>query len=352
VPIKDIITNSSSYKWEIERFGTSNFLNSIFSLAPYYSFKVDGKDLGIFDMPDWDDYLESDYSFVTIQKYMIPDEIPDIFNLSISADSVCRTVGIWNFDIIIDKSSTNENSIIVTPNIKAEVTSIVQGAEYKHNITIDKLSISPFGGQINLSENGSEVFRDFTLRDMDNNYYLVLNNSVMSGNENTIKQSFEFIYPPVNKEIKELELVPILTYGTPVEKQVMISSDTPTELKMSDIGGYKTENIEINDKQIKVVLKQYGAILQYRSIINGAFGFLDKNGDKGINKYINLKEVKYDKQTGNAVITGSWSVDAPDNIFDQIGGFWYVEMPEFKFIRLKLNCNFLVFFKSRISIFY
>jgi hypothetical protein len=330
VPIKDIITGSPRYKWEIEKFGTSDYLSFIYSLAPYYSFKIDGKDLGIFDMTDWDDYLESDYSFVTIQKYMIPGEIPDVFNLSVSANNICNTMGIWDFDIMIDKSNSNENSITVTPNIKAEVTSIVQGAEYKHNITINKLSISPFGGQITLSESGSEVFRDFVLRDMDNNYYLVFNNSVMSsGNENIIKQAFEFIYPSANREIEELELVPILTYGTPVEKQVMLSSDnTPTELKISDIGGYKTENIEINDKEIKVVLKQYGAILQYRSITNGAFGFIDKKGSKEINKYISKNEVKYDKKNGNAVITGYWSEDAPDNIFDQIGGFWYVETPD------------------------
>lgn len=55
-----------------------------------------------------------------------------------------------------------------------------------------------------------------------------------------------------------------------------------------------TENIDINDKQIKVVLKQYGAILQYRSITNGAFGFIDKEGSKEINKYISIDEVKYD----------------------------------------------------------
>lgn len=344
VPIKEIITNSSSYKRDLVRYGISDFTEYILPLAPFYNFKIDGKDLGINDTTDWDYYLKNDYSFVAIQKYIMTDELPIIFNLNIFTEYICNSKGTWSFYMAIDRSSTIENSITVTPNIQAEVTSIVQRSEYKHNITIDKLSISPFGGQIAISEGGSDPFRDFTLRDENGNYYLVLNDIVkFAENGDISKNVFEFIYPSTNEKINELYLVPILTFGDPVEKQVMMCDDnTPTEIKISDIGGYTTENIEIDDNQIRVILKPYGAILQYRSIINGAFGFLDKNGSKDINKYINLKEVKYDKQTGYAVITGSWSTDAPDNISDQIGGFWYVEMPnmllnEDEAIKIPLN---------------
>ncbi len=330
IPIKDIISSSHLYKWELERFGASDFLSLIFTLAPYYEFRIDGKDLGIFDMTDWDDYLENDYSFVTIQKYMIPDEIQNTFNLNMSANNICNTSGIWTFDIAIDKSKTSGDLVTVTPNIQTEVTSIVQGKEYKHSIIIDKLSISPFGGQIVISEGGTEIFRDFALRDENGNYYLVLNDSVkFNENGDISKNVFEFIYPSTNEIIGELEIIPILTNGTPVEKQIMIPDyNFPTEIKISDIGGYMTESLEIDDNHLKLTLKQYGAILQYRSIINGAFGFLDKSGSKNINKYINSNGVKYDKQSGNAVITGYWTDDAPDNIHNQIGGFWYVEMPD------------------------
>ncbi|MEL7648696.1 MAG: DUF4179 domain-containing protein [Sedimentibacter sp.] len=329
VPIKDIIMNDSVFKRNFERYGISDFMGYLPALNPIYKFKIDDKDLGITDITDCESYFKNDYSFVVIEKYIISDELPKIFNLNISTEYVCYTIGTWSFDMTIDRSSTIEDSFAVTPNIQTEVTSIVQGKEYKHNITIDKLSISPFGGKIAISEGGSEPFRDFALMDENGNYYLVLNDIVkFAENGDISKNVFEFIYPSTNEKINELYLIPILTFGDPAENQVMMSNDTtPTEIKISDIGGYTTESIEIDDNQIKVTLKPYGAILQYRSIINGAFGFLDKNGSKGIGKYINLKEVKYDKQDGNAVITGSWSTDAPDNISDQIGGFWYVEMP-------------------------
>jgi len=344
VPIKDIIMNSPIYKRDLERYGINDFNEYLPTLNPIYGFKVDGKELEITDITDCESYLDNDYSFVSIEKYIISDDLPKIFNLNIFANYICRTTGKWSFDVGIDRSITIENSINVTTNIQTEVTSIMQGKEYKHNITIDKLSISPFGGKISISEKGSEPFRDFTLRDGNGNYYIVLN-GIATANENgdIYKNTYEFIYSSTNEKVNELYLVPILIYGEPTEKQVMMSDDiTPTELKISDIGGYTIESIEIDDTQIKVTLKPYGALLQYRSIINGAFGFLDKNGDKRINKYINLKEVKYDKQTGNAVITGSWSADAPGNISDQIGGFWYVEMPnmllnEDEAIKIPLN---------------
>ena len=75
-------------------------------------------------------------------------------------------------------------------------------------------------------------------------------------------------------------------------------------------------------------------ILQYRSIINGAFGFLDKGGSKEINKLITLEEVKYDKSTGNATITGYLNDNTSDKLLEQIGGVWYIEMPN-----MKLNEN-------------
>ncbi|MEA5096582.1 MAG: DUF4179 domain-containing protein [Sedimentibacter saalensis] len=344
VPIKDIIMNDPVYKRNFEKYGISDFIGFLPTLNPMYKFKIDGKELGIADITDCESYFKNDYSFVAIENYIISDEMPRVFNLNILAEYVCYTIGTWSFDMAIDRSSTLENSITVTPNIQTEVTSIAHGKEYKHSILIDKLSISPFGDKISIIEKGPEPFRDFTLRDGNGNYYIILNSTVTANENGDIyKNTFEYIYPSTNKKINDLYLVPILTLGDPVEKQVMMSDDnTPTEIKISDIGGYTTENIEIDDNQIRVILKPYGAILQYRSIINGAFGFLDKNGSKDINKYINLKEVKYDKQTGNAVITGSWSTDTPDNISDQIGGFWYVEMPnmllnEDEAIKIPLN---------------
>ena len=334
--IIDIVTDSTLYKQVLNRPYKKDYTDFIFALSPYYLFKIDGKDYGIFDKPEWEDYILNDYSFVTVQKYIIPVDTPDIFKLSLSANNVCDVQGEWNFDIVIDKDVVNEDSATVTPNISAEVTSIVKGVEYKHNITIDKLSISPFGGQISLSEKGDEIFRDFTLRDANGNYYHVLNNTVKFSSINEMnKNSYEFIFTSRIEDIEEIELVPILTYGTPVEKKVMLEEDIiSTDIKLSDIGGYKVDNIDINENEIKIILKPYGVILQYRSIINGAFGFLDKGGSKEINKLITLEEVKYDKSTGNATITGYLNDNTSDKLLEQIGGVWYIEMPN-----MKLNEN-------------
>ena len=250
--------------------------------------------------------------------------------LNIWDDYICYVRGDWSFKTVIDKSAVNEHTVTASPDIKAVVTSIENGEEYKHNITIEKLSVSPFGGQITLSEQSNEIFRDFVLRDDEMNYYMVLNESfTVSGSDDISRNSFEFIAPKIPEELKELELVPVLKYETSSEKIVMLEEDmTSADIKLSKIGGYRVERMDIDSNEIKIILNPYGAILQYRSIINGAFGFVDKEGCKDINKYITIKEVRYDKTNGNAVITGSWNESDADKILKQIGGFWYVNMPD------------------------
>ena len=162
------------------------------------------------------------------------------------------------------------------------------------------------------------------------NYYTVLNESVtVSGPDDISRNSFEFIAPKSPVMLKELELVPVFKYEAPVEQTVMLEEDIiSTDIKLSKIGGYKIEDMDIDGNEIKIILNPYGAILQYRSIINGSFGFVDKEGSKNINKYISIKEVRYDKTNGNAVITGAWDEKDAGKILEQIGGFWYVNMQD------------------------
>lgn len=165
--IEDVIKNSRLYKEvvsgrkELNIEAVPDYEDFLFAISPNYLFEINGEDCGIFDLSEWEDYITDDYSFVSIQKYIIPVETDDIFNLSIRDNHICYVRGDWNFKTIIDKSAVNEDTVTASPNIKAAVTSIENGEEYKHYITIEKLSISPFGGQITLSEKGTEVFRDF-----------------------------------------------------------------------------------------------------------------------------------------------------------------------------------------------
>lgn len=326
--------DSPNYEQNLENLNNLDYKQFLFAMSPDYSFKIDGVDYGRLDKADWEEYIENDNTFVTVQKYIIPFEVPDVFNLSISAENICNIEGNWGFDLVIDKSEVSADSVAVTPEIQSEVTSIVSGEEYKHHITIEKLSISPFGGQITLSEKGAEVFRDFTLRDKDNNYYMVLNDTVISS-EDISRNTFEFIYPWENNDIDELELVPILTYGAPVKKTVMFGKNIEsTDIKISDIGGYKVQSVYLDNSEIKITLKPYGVILHYRSIINGAFCILGKDGKEGTNMNISLQGPEYDKNNGNAIVTIHCNGFEPAQVLNEIGGFRYVEMPN-----MKLNEN-------------
>lgn len=325
---KDIIEkfkDSPNYEQNLENLNNLDYKQFLVNISPYYYFKIDGFDYGRLDKTDNEEYIENEYTFITVQKYIIPAGVPDIFKLSISEKYICNIEGKWSFDIMIDRSESKKNSISVMPGILAEVTSIASGKEYKHNVTIDSLSISPFGGQITLSEKGPEVFRDFTLRDKDNNYYMVLNDAVISSKD-VRQNTFEFIYSSESMDINELELVPILTYGNPTKETVRFEENVEsTDIKISDIGGYTVQSVMIDNNKIKITLKPYGVILHYRSIINGAFGIVDKNGEDA---NISFENIEYDKRSGNAIVTIICNNVDSHEILNEISGFWYIKMPD------------------------
>lgn len=329
-PIEDIVKEHTMYKEFAARFDMEDLSLFLSELAPHYLFKVENKDyVKIFDLVDDEEYIQDKYTLVSIQKYMIPDVLPDVYKLTFYENKICYVEGDWAFNTFIDKTNTKDETITVTPNIHAEVTSILCGEEIKHDISIDKVSISPFGGQIVISEAGENNFSEFVLRDKDKNYYSVIINSVTGDSENRmVSNSFEIICPSGTEKLDELTLIPVMTDSRTEVKEIYIQEGKiPTKIEISDIGGYTIESFEADNEKYSLKLKPYGALLGNRNLTNGGFGLLDKNNSKEIGRYISSGPGKYDKDNDYMILTGYWTDEAPENICEQIGGFYHIQIP-------------------------
>ena len=341
-PLRDILLEKTYYKDFLEDTGLSHHEYYFNYFSPNFLFNVNGDEIE-FSLSDNSSYLKDKYTLVSIQKYVIGKEIPDIFNLHIyCAQAVVFVNGDWSFDISIDKSEEKSRSKTITPNITKYIKSDVYGREIEHEITIDKVSISPLGGKIEISETGHDIFRDFVLKDNLGNYHFVFNESVSYKEKGDIvKNIFEFTVDSSEIEnINELEFIPILLKGDFKEKTVMLPENIEdTDIKISNIGGYRIENIEFNKEETKITLKPYGAVLQYRSIINGAFSPVDKEGLQiDVNGLITQK---YDKNNGNLIVSFFSAQEETERLQSELGGFRFVEMPKIEINeKEKIELNF------------
>jgi hypothetical protein len=210
----------------------------------------------------------------------LPDNFKVDFNASLGRSS--NKDGDWHFKFEVAKSDAMKDTKLVKVDKKVHIE--YTGRE--HNITIEKVSLTPFGNQISISEkfavseksskaDGAPIFNSFALFDEKGNSLDVLDNQLMSMPDKAIN-SFEFVKG--DKNIKSITFVPIRQYGDTEKKEidyspVVSTNKFPLELKMSSKGSLKVTRIEYGDTDTKIYYTREGVVLGPVS-----FSLVDDNG--------------------------------------------------------------------------
>ena len=150
---------------------------------------------------------------MNMYRFTVVEFLPDNFRLAIFTDYLLQINGNWQVTLNIDKSASMENTLVVTPGIQASVTS-GWDQTYRHNITVDKVLISPFGSQLVLKEMSfdGKFFGEasFALRDEQGRFLDVITSQRWAAPDNKtmeVTNSFEFLNS--STKMKSLTLIPL-----------------------------------------------------------------------------------------------------------------------------------------------
>lgn len=270
----------------------SVFFKSIFS-APYLDLKINGKNLDIANNNDIDAYFEKDKVLKVMYRCNVSQmKLPNNFDLEILAERIFKIDGAWGIATSIDKSTVAVETNTVEPKINAKIDL----GDIKHKISIDKVSISPFGNQILISERvkGGRFFGNFVLIDNKGKVLDVLNGDRTTQGFGKSTNSFEFIKADLDTEY--LTLIPLKHSAEEVEvrEEKEDISKLPIEFNTTNEGKIIVEKIDFGKDSIKITYHKDGVVLW-----DPSFQFYDNNGYQldlvcgAIDISINRKEGKY-----------------------------------------------------------
>jgi hypothetical protein len=274
--------------------------------APTLFFKADGQELTLPALIEQEAYLENVTTLKGMERFAVVESLPDNFRLEIFTNYILNVKGNWQLALDIDKSAVRADTRVVTPGIKASVTS-GWDQPFAHTVTVDKVLISPFGSQLVLTEmvNDCKVFADgdFTLRDDQGRFLDIVSSQRSAGREKetvTVTNSFEFLNG--NPEMKDLTLIP-LSYRLRQEAgsfaPVMATaplSPAPFRLQQSELGTIVVDKIDLSAQGLKITYHADG-ILEF-----AYFFLLDQNARELKNLKLAVDR-KVDRQTGQHIDT-------------------------------------------------
>ena len=216
--------------------------------------------------PIYEGYFVSDYELKGMQRYTITEDLPDIFDIEISYQNQPYSYdGYINRPIInltVDISESKVEKTIVTPNISAVIA--------QHNITIDRISISPLGNVLTFTEkiddNKStlELFNNYFIVDDKGNFYgKTKNDFYFLKNKGKDTSAMIEFYGDIPSDVKYLKLIPYNASGTEEITHFIGDNNLPYIFKQSEYGNIIIENYVITESDITVTYKYDGAIVTH-----------------------------------------------------------------------------------------
>lgn len=244
-----------------------------FAATPLLNFKIDGKELGLRNNNNMEAYFENDNKLkVMIRENILGTDVGLYSELEIFTTNIFKTKGNWSISTTIDKSKIVKDIKTVTPNANR----VINVDNKTYDITVNKVSISPLGNQILLTEitkEGEGMFPGFALFDDKGNSLHVLNTDGV-GVVGKATNGYEFL--GANKDTKSLTLVPVkVRKGVPMKILKGDVTTLPATLKASEGSTIVIDNLECIENKVKITYHYEGYVED-----GCDFMFYDKDGNE------------------------------------------------------------------------
>jgi len=254
--------------------------------SPCLISNINGDEKYLGNNNDIDAYFKSDKVIKVMKRENISKvNFEDTFDLGITCDEIFGKKGNWIISTKVSKKDTKVETVSVNPNRKATINL----SDFKHDINIEKVTLSPFGNQMVISEEISEdrFFSNFALYDDKGNSLDVLNTGLLGSSFGKVTNSYEFI--KANKDMEYVTVVPIELEDKHKDLDTIINdlSSFPVILNVNENGKLIIQDIQFENNALKVSYKKEGLVVH-----DPQFSFYDEKGNNidfgGVYSYSNV----------------------------------------------------------------
>lgn len=287
--------------------------------APTFFAQVNGKQLDTTGAIENEATMPDEYTLTGVHRIVLKKALPDQFDL-VLYDGSSSDINDANFQFAmsVDKSAVAVETLTVEPkqDFTVDFSTEFDGQTYHlhYEPRIERVSISPFGSTITLSEQAEDPMTNFVLRDDKGNYLPVISNGSVGGGIGRATNSFEFL--GANLDTQSVTLIPCIGPYRSHEVKGALDSLPLTD---SSAGGYTLESLDIDEHRAVATFSFHGPITKS----NAQLSLLLADGttlDRLTDCFI---DYTYDRENGLCITTIEYPDATPEQIAQITGvSFW------------------------------
>ncbi|MDO4269446.1 MAG: DUF5643 domain-containing protein [Eubacteriales bacterium] len=220
--------------------------------APPFWAEIDGKPLNIEGTVKAEATFIDDRTIKGMRRMALDRNLPDQFDLLLyTGGSSSLADSEFQFRLAVDKSAVAVESRTVEPKTNFEI--------YGHKVRIERLSISPFGSTITLSEAAEDPWQAFLLRD-DKGNYLPLTDRGNTGSNGFTRVSNTYEFLGADKSTQSVTLLPISYDGADAPAHLVKGSLDSLPLTDASADGLTLESLDVGAKKAVATFSVHGAV--------------------------------------------------------------------------------------------
>lgn len=285
--------------------------------APTFFAQINGKQLDTTGAIENEATMPDEYTLTGVRRIVLKEALPDQFDLLLyDGGSSDINDADFQFAMSVDKSAVAVETLTVEPkqDFTVDFSTEYDGQTYHlhYNPRIERVSISPFGSTITLSEKAEDPMTNFVLRDDKGNYLPVISNGSVGGGIGRATNSFEFL--GANLDTQSVTLIPCIGPYRSHEVKGALDSLPLTD---SSAGGYTLESLDIDEHRAVATFSFHGPITKS----NAQFSLLNADGTElDADCYI---DYAYDRENSLCITTIEYPDATPEQIAQITGvSFW------------------------------
>lgn len=288
--------------------------------APTFFAQINGKLLDTTGAIENEATMPDAYTLTGVHRIVLKEALPDQFDLVLyDGGSSDINNANFQFEMSVDKSAVAVETLTVEPKQDFTVEFDYESANgvtvpIRNTPRIERVSISPFGSTLALSERAENPLTSFVLRDDKGNYLPVISNGSVGSTIERITNTFEFI--GADLDTKSVTLIPCIDKGNMHEVKGGLDSMPLTD---DSACGYTLESLDIGERRAVATFSFRGPV----TMSNVQFSLLLADGTELGHLTDCFMDFRYDRENGLCITT----IEYPDATPEQIAqitsvSFW------------------------------